>query len=359
MNYNDILVSLVDRSDYYAFLGCEGQPFRLRQDRPLLEWNAARGGSVVMPTGELLSWESFRARPNHLDYTAFEEEGLGGALDVALFDWGTRHLGRTVTAMDLLTMMAPGQVRDNGATTQVLEVVGWWTVFFPLDWVAVLHYAPYELLWFMLQVVCAPEFQRPRRSFSPFRWSMVSLAMQPWEDLARQCREYGILGEQVYQWPVQATTAEGRYEQCRTVRRGIFAAATFPCVPLWRAYLTSGSLLSDCFSFGYLSNDDLRLLFRSIGGVDTVATPERVRTVRALAMDDLYFVDVGMWMEALGGMEAVILIPLVCAVLYGYAVPVTSSGMIGSGARDCNRQAANTSSIGAIEMDLWSCGQCL
>ena len=110
----------------------------------------------------------------------------------------------------------------------------------------------------------------------------------------------------------------------------MFAAATFPCVPLWRAFLTSGSLLTDCFSYGYLSNDDFRLLFRSIGGADTAGTPTRLRTVRSLAMDDLFFVDVGMWLEALGGMEAVVLIPLVCAVLYGYEVPVTSSGMTGS-----------------------------
>ena len=94
----------------------------LRQGRPLPEWNAARCGSVVMPTGELLSWESFRERPNHLDYTAFEEDGPGGAVGVALFNWGEQHVGRTVTAMNLLTMMAPGNVRVNGEKSQVLEV---------------------------------------------------------------------------------------------------------------------------------------------------------------------------------------------------------------------------------------------
>ena len=132
-----------------------------------------------------MSWESFRARPDNLDYTYFEEEGPGSALDVALFNWGERHVGRTVTAMELLTMLAPGNVRSNGLKTQVLEVVSWWTIFFPLDWAAVLYYAPYELLWFMLKVVCAPEFHRPRRNFSPFSWSLTSLAMLPWEDLAR------------------------------------------------------------------------------------------------------------------------------------------------------------------------------
>ena len=82
----NIMVPLVDRCHYYAFLGNEGQPFRLRQGRTLPEWNAARCGSVVMPSGELLSWESFRERPNHLDCTAFEAEGPGSAFDVALFN---------------------------------------------------------------------------------------------------------------------------------------------------------------------------------------------------------------------------------------------------------------------------------
>ena len=65
-------------------------------------------------------------------------------------------------------------------------------------------------------------------------------------------------------------------------------------------------------------------LFRSIGGADTVETPMRVRTVKSLAMDDLFFVDVGMWQETLGGMEAVVLVPLLCTVLYGFEVPVTA-----------------------------------
>jgi hypothetical protein len=88
----NIMVSLVEGSRYYAFLGREGQPFRLRQGRSLPEWNAARCGSVVMPTGEPMSWESFRARPANLDYTSFEEEGSGSALDVALFNWGGRNM---------------------------------------------------------------------------------------------------------------------------------------------------------------------------------------------------------------------------------------------------------------------------
>ena len=150
------MIPLVDRSYYYAFLGHEGQPFRLRHGRSLQEWNAARCGSVRMPTGELLSWESFRERPEHLAYTAFEEEGLGSALDVALFNWGERHVGCTVTAMNFLTLMAPGNIRANGEKTQVLEVIRWGTVFFPLDWAAVLHYAPYELLWFILQSSAFP-----------------------------------------------------------------------------------------------------------------------------------------------------------------------------------------------------------
>ena len=133
-----------------------------------------------------------------------------------------------------------------------------------------LHYTPYEWLWFLLQLICAPEFQLPRRGFSPFRWSMTSLAMQSWEDVARQYREYGILEVSGYEWPMQPPTAVGRYEQFRMVRRAMFAATTFPCVPVWRAYLTRGSLLVDCFSYGHRSDNDFRLMYRSLGGADTM-----------------------------------------------------------------------------------------
>jgi len=37
-------------------------------------------------------------------------------------------------------------------------------------------------------------------------------------------------------------------------------------------------------------------------------------------MQDLYFVDVEQWREALGGMEAVVMIPLICVLRYKYEV---------------------------------------
>jgi hypothetical protein len=47
-------------------------------------------------------------------------------------------------------------------------------------------------------------------------------------------------------------------------------------------------------------------------------------------MQDLYFVDVEQWREALGGMEAVALIPIICVLRYEYEVLVGMSGITGS-----------------------------
>ena len=69
---------------------------------------------------------------------------------------------------------------------------------------------------------------------------------------------------------------------------------------------------TDCFSTGHLVDEDLRLLYKGFGGMDTEGTPARLHVVKALGMQDLYFVDVEQWREALGGMEAVVLIPLIC-----------------------------------------------
>ena len=42
-------------------------------------------------------------------------------------------------------------------------------VHFPIDWEAV--------LWFLSKLVCAADFQRPRRTFSPFGVKIASLAI--------------------------------------------------------------------------------------------------------------------------------------------------------------------------------------
>ena len=66
-------------------------------------------------------------------YTAFEEEGSGSELVFTLFIRGKHHAGHTVTAMEVMSMLAPGDVRTYGLKTQVLNVIDFWTVFFPLD----------------------------------------------------------------------------------------------------------------------------------------------------------------------------------------------------------------------------------
>ena len=77
-------------------------------------------------------------------------------------------------------------------------------------------------------------------------------------------------------------------------------------------------------------DEDLRLLYKGIGEMDTKGTPTRLHAVKVLGMQDLYFVDVEQWREALGGMEAVVMIPLICMLRYEYEVLIGLSGITGS-----------------------------
>ena len=70
---------------------------------------------------------------------------------------------------------------------------------------------------------------------------------------------------------------------------------------LRKAWLYNGSVSTDCFSTGHLVDEDIRLLYKGIGGMDTEGTPARLHAVKALGMQDLYFVDVEQWREAPGG----------------------------------------------------------
>lgn len=123
--------------------------------------------------------------------------------------------------------------------------------------------------------------------------------MIPWERLSIQDEEYGVLGvaEGVCSWRVRSALRE--------VRQAMYAAATF-----WKAWLDSCSESADCSSNGYLVDEDLHLLYKGIGEADIEGTPARLHAVKALGMQELYFVDVGQWREALRGMEAVVLIPI-------------------------------------------------
>ena len=85
---------------------------------------------------------------------------------------------------------------------------------------------------------------------------------------------------------------------------------TFPCIPVWTAWLTGG----------YLGDEDLHKLFESLGGVVTERTLGRLNAVQLLAREDIYYMDLGQWTVALGETEAVALIPVICGILFGREV---------------------------------------
>ena len=118
---------------------------------------------MMMPVGRSLSWDDFESA-HLLQFLPFEEAQLGDrTMDIALLDFGEKHVGRTLSALDIHVL---------------------WTVFFPWDWEAVLHFSPVDLMWFMLKHITAPGFDQARQHVSPFRMGMAALARTPWDQLA-------------------------------------------------------------------------------------------------------------------------------------------------------------------------------
>jgi len=89
----------------------------------------------------------------------FEEAQLGDrTMDIALFDCGEEHVGRTLSASDVHVLFGRGIIMEEGVDARCLVLIGWWMVFFPWDWEAVLHFPPVELMWFLLKHVTASGF---------------------------------------------------------------------------------------------------------------------------------------------------------------------------------------------------------
>ena len=111
---------------------------------------------------------------------------------------------------------------------------------------------------------------------------MAALARTPWDQLAGLCTRYGVLAGN--DWPPSRPTTHGeRYAILRKVRQAMYACMTFPCIPVWTAWLTGG----------YLGDEDLHKLFESLGGVVTERTLGRLNAVQLLAQEDLNYVDLG------------------------------------------------------------------
>ena len=184
------------------------------------EWKALRGGSVMMPVGRSLSWDDFESA-HLLQFLPFEEAQLGDrTMDIALFDFGEKHVDRTLSASDVHVLFGRGIILDEGVEARYLVLIGWWTG--PWDWEAVLHFSPVDLMWFMLKHIMAPGFDQARQQVSPFRMGMAALARTPWDQLSGLCTRYGVLAG--YDWPPSRPTTHGeRYAILRKVRQAMYA----------------------------------------------------------------------------------------------------------------------------------------
>jgi hypothetical protein len=235
-------------------------------------------------------------------------------LDIALFDFGEKYAGRTLSASDIHVLFGAGIIMDEGLVARYLVLIGWWTVFFPWDWEAALHFSTVDLLWFMLKHVTTPGFDQSKQHVTPFRMGMASLAMTKWDRLKDLCAKYGVLAGD--DWPSSRPATHGeQYAFLRKVRQAMYSCMIL-CIPLWTAWLTGG----------YLRDEELGQLFESLGGVVTERTLGRLNAVQSLTREDIYYVDLSQWTVALGGSEAAALIPVICGVLFGRVVQVPVFG---------------------------------
>ena len=193
-----------------------------------------------------------------------------------------------------------------------------------------------ELAWFLLKHVAVHGTVGQQPAFSPFRSGIASLAWKSWAQLGRYFNDHGILEETRFgpgvltgcPWPILATSGRERYAQYREFRQALFASATPPGIPGWRAWLYNRPSSQDKSSRGYLNDEDLLLSFVGIGGSVTEHTVTVLHAVHSLGRKELYFVDVSLWRQALGGLKARLMIPIICIVLYGYEISLPLSGVV-------------------------------
>ena len=88
----------------------------------------------------------------------------------------------------------------------------------------------------------------PSVSFSsPILISMPFLAMLSYADLRWFCGRFRVLEETAdgvgclnpYRWPVEPSGDYNQYGMRRLVRQALFAATTFPCLPIWFSWMGS------------------------------------------------------------------------------------------------------------------------
>ena len=103
--------------------------------------------------------------------------------DKALCGFGTGRQGLVLQNQDLEGLFLPAVRGRTDRTAQMVALAGWWSIYFPWDIEAFLHYRPVELVWFLLKHINSPSRVAQPKPLSPLRFSIVSLAMLPRADL--------------------------------------------------------------------------------------------------------------------------------------------------------------------------------
>ena len=178
--------------NYQAFLEDEGVPTYFQDGSPSGLFDSIREGSVRLAgIADTVSWQDFLLNtPGVRDIPFFVESELTVVYDQALCGFGHRKQGLVFRNEALHSMFQPNSLRQ-GLAPQMLELAGWWSVYFPWDHKALLRYQPAELAWFLFKQVNSGTGSQ--RVLSPLRISIAMLTIQPWGSLMNWCGEYGIL----------------------------------------------------------------------------------------------------------------------------------------------------------------------
>ncbi len=316
--------------DYKGFLVSEGLPPYFQIGSSIAQWDTFLEGEVLLAgTESPFSWGQFLQRvPGVEAIDRFVEREVAVLYDKALCEFGAGRQGLVLQNQDLERLFLPAVQGRTDRTAQMVALAGWWSIYFPWDIEAFLHYRPVELVWLLLKHINSPSRVARPQPLSPLRFSIASLAMLPWADLIHWCDEFGVLDEypqeggviRGFHWMPEPTSVSERYNALRKVRSACYANVTFPCMPLYAKWFGRGTFEitlagNDSYgSPGYLCSDDLRVLLECSVGItlDTAAAAETLMGIRALGGRNLYFVEVAQWQKALGGEESAALIPVIC-----------------------------------------------
>ena len=171
--------------NYKGFLVSEGLPPYFRIGSSIDHWNTFLEGEVLLVGSESpFIWSQFlQSVPGIEVIDRYVESEVAVLFDKALCGFGTGRQGLALRNKDLEDLFLPvGRVL---CSAQMVALAGWWSVYFPWDIEAFLHYRPVELLWFLLKHINSPPRVAQPKPVSPLRFSIASLAMLPWEDLIK------------------------------------------------------------------------------------------------------------------------------------------------------------------------------